>query len=83
MVSALYEYVGTAYLLYGPITGSVDLSSAAVEFTGGGDLTGMGVTSGPRIKEILNRLRQARLDGEVSSKREEERLVEGWEDEWR
>ena len=41
MVSALYEYVGTAYLLYGPITGSVDLSSAAVEFTGGGDLTGI------------------------------------------
>ena len=46
----------------------------------GGDLIKMGIDSGPRIKEILNRLRQARLDGEVSSKQEEERLVEEWGD---
>jgi len=43
----------------------------------GRDLTVMGVTSGPRISDILNRLRQARLDGEVSSRRDEEKLVAG------
>ena len=43
----------------------------------GEDLKRMGVAAGPRIKEILNRLREARLDGKVRSRREEERLVEG------
>jgi len=43
----------------------------------GEDLKRMGVPSGPRIKEILNRLREARLDGKVSSKKDEERLVGG------
>ena len=41
----------------------------------GDDLQKMGVAPGPRIKEILNLLRNARLDGEVSSKKEEEELV--------
>ena len=41
MVSALYEYVGTAYLFYGPVVGDIDLGSAAVEFGNGGDLTGL------------------------------------------
>lgn len=44
----------------------------------GNDLKKMGIAPGPRIKEILARLRSARLDGEVSGKREEEELVEGW-----
>ena len=44
----------------------------------GEDLQRMGVAAGPRIKEILNLLREARLDGKVSSKKEEEGLVEGW-----
>ena len=44
----------------------------------GDDLQRMGVVPGPRIREILNLLRNARLDGEVSSKKDEERLVEGW-----
>ena len=44
----------------------------------GNDLKRMGVTSGPQIKEILQRLHQAKLDGKVSSKEDEERLVEGW-----
>ena len=44
----------------------------------GGDLKGMGVAEGPRIREILNMLRAARLDGKVSSRKEEEGLVEGW-----
>ncbi|MFC1982958.1 CCA tRNA nucleotidyltransferase [Chloroflexota bacterium] len=38
----------------------------------------MGVPPGPRIKEILNRLREARLDGKVNSRKDEERLVEEW-----
>ena len=45
----------------------------------GEDLVRMGVAPGPRISEILNRLRNDRLDGKVSSKREEEELLEGWE----
>ena len=44
----------------------------------GGDLIKMGIAPGHRIKEILRSLRQARLDGKVSSKQDEERLVEGW-----
>ena len=44
----------------------------------GEDLQSMGVAPGPRIKEILNLLREARLDGKVSSKKDEEGLVEGW-----
>ncbi|MFQ6122200.1 MAG: CCA tRNA nucleotidyltransferase [Dehalococcoidales bacterium] len=46
----------------------------------GDDLKEMGVAPGPRIKEILNRLREARLDGKVTSKRGEENLVKGWLD---
>lgn len=43
----------------------------------GDDLQKMGVAPGPRISEILNRLREARLDGKVSTKKDEENLVEG------
>lgn len=43
----------------------------------GKDLTRMGIAPSPRIKEILNLLHQARLDGKVTSKQDEERLVEG------
>jgi len=46
----------------------------------GEDLKRMGVAAGPQIKEMLNLLREARLDGKVTSKREEESLVEGWLD---
>ncbi len=45
---------------------------------GGDDLIRMGVTQGPRIKEILNRLHDARLDGRVTTKQDEEKLVRGW-----
>ncbi|MBA7673792.1 hypothetical protein ES703_81996 [subsurface metagenome] len=38
----------------------------------------MGIAPGPRIREILNRLREARLDGKASSKKDEEELVGGW-----
>ncbi|MFC1990601.1 CCA tRNA nucleotidyltransferase [Chloroflexota bacterium] len=44
----------------------------------GEDLKRLGIAPGPRIKEILNLLREARLDGRVKTKKDEERLVEGW-----
>ena len=46
----------------------------------GNDLLRMGIAPGPRIKEILNLLHEARLDGRVTSKRSEESLVKGWLD---
>ncbi len=46
----------------------------------GNDLQGMGITPGPGIKEILERLLDARLDGKVKSKKEEVELVRGWLD---
>jgi tRNA nucleotidyltransferase (CCA-adding enzyme) len=42
---------------------------------GGEDLKKMGVPEGPKIKEILQKLREARLDGRVTSKRDEEEMV--------
>ncbi len=47
----------------------------------GEDLKRMGVATGPGIKEILNLLLDARLDGKVNSKQDEEELVKkqlGW-----
>ena len=44
----------------------------------GEDLKTMGLIPGPRISEILDRLRTARLDGEVTNRRGEERLVREW-----
>jgi len=44
----------------------------------GEDLIRIGVVPGPRIKEILNLLREARLDGKVNTKRGEEDLVKRW-----
>ena len=44
----------------------------------GNDLKEMGVPEGPGIKRLLNRLRNARLDGEVKSKKDEEECVRGW-----
>lgn len=44
----------------------------------GDDLKRMGVAPGPNIKEILQLLHEARLDGKVTSKKDEEKLVEGW-----
>jgi hypothetical protein len=38
----------------------------------------MGITAGPQMKEILQRLHKARLDGKATSKEDEERLVKGW-----
>ena len=43
----------------------------------GDDLIGMGIPPGPKIKEILNRLHDARLDGKVTSKQGEVEMVKG------
>ncbi|MFH1648067.1 MAG: CCA tRNA nucleotidyltransferase [Chloroflexota bacterium] len=43
----------------------------------GEDLKKMGVPEGPGIKKILLKLREARLDGRVDSKRQEEEMVRG------
>jgi len=44
----------------------------------GNDLIRMGIAPGPQIKEILQRLHEARLDGKVGSRKDEEEMVEGW-----
>ncbi len=41
----------------------------------GNDLIKMGIPPGPRIKEILNKLLDARLDGEVKTRQDEEEMV--------
>ncbi|MBN1160662.1 MAG: CCA tRNA nucleotidyltransferase [Dehalococcoidales bacterium] len=41
----------------------------------GKDLEKLGVTRGPRIKEVLQKLREARLDGKVASKEGEREIV--------
>ena len=46
----------------------------------GNDLKKMGIAPGPRIKEILNLLHEARLDGKVTSKQDEVDLVKRWLD---
>ncbi len=44
----------------------------------GSDLQKMGIPPGPRMKEILQRLHEARLDGKVKTKKGEEEMVGGW-----
>lgn len=46
----------------------------------GDDLLRMSIVPGPHLKEILNRLHEARLDGKVTSRQDEEALVKGWLD---
>ena len=41
----------------------------------GNDLQKMGIAPGPRMKEILHQLHQARLDGRVTSKKGEAEMV--------
>jgi tRNA nucleotidyltransferase (CCA-adding enzyme) len=43
----------------------------------GQDLKRLGIPEGPRIREILQRLREAKLDGKVKSRKEEEAMVRG------
>jgi tRNA nucleotidyltransferase (CCA-adding enzyme) len=44
----------------------------------GEDLIKMGVAQGPQIREILEMLREARLNGKVATRQDEEKLVRGW-----
>ena len=46
----------------------------------GKDLQKMGIPPGPRMKEVLQQLLKARLDGKITSKKGEIKLVEGWLD---
>ncbi|MBI3537193.1 MAG: hypothetical protein HY070_06520, partial [Chloroflexi bacterium] len=48
----------------------------------GDDLKQMGIPPSPRYREILTRLRDARLDGRVSSRAEEEDYVQQISAEW-
>jgi tRNA nucleotidyltransferase (CCA-adding enzyme) len=45
----------------------------------GEDLKKMGVPEGPKIKEILQRLREVRLDGKAMRRKDEVEMVKGWE----
>ncbi len=45
---------------------------------GGDDLRQMGLPPGPRFAKILSKLRDARLDGEISTVEEERALVQQW-----
>ena len=44
----------------------------------GEDLMQMGIAPGPQIKEILERLHQARLNGKITTRADEEELVKRW-----
>jgi tRNA nucleotidyltransferase (CCA-adding enzyme) len=44
----------------------------------GSDLIEMGIPQGPRVKEVLNKLLNARLDRIVNTKQDEEAVVRGW-----
>lgn len=46
--------------------------------TTGDDLKNLGIAPGPKYQEILSRLRNAWLDGEVDSENEEKRLIENF-----
>ena len=41
----------------------------------GEDISKFGIKSGPKIKEVLDSLLEAKLDGTVNNRREEEELV--------
>lgn len=44
----------------------------------GEDLKRLGVPEGPRIKDALLVLREAKLDGKITTRQEEEEMVKGW-----
>jgi tRNA nucleotidyltransferase (CCA-adding enzyme) len=44
----------------------------------GEDLKKMGIPAGPQVGEILSALHKARLNGEIRTRRDEERLVHSW-----
>jgi len=44
----------------------------------GDDLIRMGIAPGPQIREILDLLHKARLNGKITTRQDEEALVKGW-----
>jgi len=44
----------------------------------GDDLIEMGIAPGPRIKEILELLHQAKLNGKIATRHDEEEVIKGW-----
>ena len=44
----------------------------------GEDLKKLGLPQGPRIREVLLILREAKLDGKISTRKDEEKMVTGW-----
>jgi len=44
----------------------------------GEDLIKMGVAQGPQVREVLEMLREARLDGKATTRQDEEKLVKSW-----
>jgi tRNA nucleotidyltransferase (CCA-adding enzyme) len=44
----------------------------------GDDLIKLGVTTGPEIREVMEKLQKARLDGEIESRDDERELVKKW-----
>jgi len=44
----------------------------------GEDLKRMGIPAGPQIGEILDALHKAKLNGELKTRRDEEKLVHSW-----
>ncbi|MCJ7655515.1 MAG: hypothetical protein MUO97_09520, partial [Dehalococcoidia bacterium] len=44
----------------------------------GEDLKRMGIPTGPQIGEILSALHKARLNGEIRTRKEEEKFVHSW-----
>jgi len=44
----------------------------------GDDLMQMGIAPGPHIREILELLHKARLNGKITTRQDEEELVKGW-----
>jgi len=44
----------------------------------GDDLMRLGVAPGPRIRDIMDMLHKATLDGHITSRQDEEELVKKW-----
>ncbi|MBI4240929.1 MAG: hypothetical protein HY613_04360 [Candidatus Rokubacteria bacterium] len=77
------EALGYAWLVGSPSTRQqirwfLDEGRGVRPLLSGEDLLGLGVAKGPVVSELLHRLRDRRLDGQVSSRDEELRLVREW-----
>jgi tRNA nucleotidyltransferase (CCA-adding enzyme) len=53
------------------------LKDVQVSLTGD-DLIEMGIAPGPQIKEILDLLHQAKLNGKINTRHDEEEVIKGW-----